>query len=983
MLGRQQIAGIPTAIHELFKNAHDAYAEHAEIDYFRRNEVFILRDDGYGMTRGEVENRWLTLGTESRYNANKPGSIGDWTGPKNLPKRSIKGEKGIGRLAIAAIAPVTLVLTRAARPEGLHDLVVALVHWGIFEQPAIDISCIDVPITEFPGGTLPEKEDIKKLVDKVRQNIENIKEDLSDEAYTRLLKDLNPVQKISPVKIDSKLREFVKKDREPLSLLDGGYGTHFIVMPTVPELNDDIDAGSDNDVAELKKNLLGFSNTMKGEQPVIETEFRDHNLDEYPHELIGPRNFFLPEEYDKADHHFVGSFDEYGQFTGDLRIYGEHKPFVCNWNEGKGRTTKCGPFSIDFAYIMGNSKESILSAQDHASIMEKLYRIGGLYIYLDGIRVLPYGTSDVDFLNIERRRSLSAADWFFSYRRMFGYISISQNQNTKLKEKAGREGFIKNQAYRDFRAILINFFQRLAYEFFRESSPQGESYYENKEALKAESELLKKQGKKAKNRRDKFKKQLDEFFKKYESGKFEETGENIRNTVKNKLDHAISIDNREDLAAEIRNIEKELSKELWDLKNEISIPKPRGLSLTKKLEKDHAAFQRLSNKIRSETINPLEEELFDMIRKTTSNLISDIERRDSAMEVLESTRDQFVKDLSALRRDAYSATEKMRSTLKTVVKEEFSRFTKDLENHLVEFTRKSADRPEQIDSIRASIEEEIKDIKEREVSLFEAIKRQMVDFQETLKERETLEDRTGALEQKTQRLEEQLEFYSEFAQIGTAVGILQHEFEKSAANLRASMRDLKPWADGTPDLKMVYNRMRESFDHLDGYLKLLDPLGRRLRRTKVKLSGEEIKTYLYRIFQNTLDENEIKLLVSKDFKATKIECMSSAVLGAFVNIVDNAIYWVANGATDEKKIWLGTTPEGFTISNSGPGIEERHRERIFEFGETTKPGGRGMGLSISKEALQKEGFDLELIRSGKNTNPAFLIRTEMDEERVE
>ncbi|WHL29907.1 ATP-binding protein [Pseudomonas juntendi] len=70
MLGRQQIAGIPNAIHELFKNAHDAYAEKVEVDYFRRNRVLVLRDDGYGMTRHDVENRWLTLGTESRVNAN-------------------------------------------------------------------------------------------------------------------------------------------------------------------------------------------------------------------------------------------------------------------------------------------------------------------------------------------------------------------------------------------------------------------------------------------------------------------------------------------------------------------------------------------------------------------------------------------------------------------------------------------------------------------------------------------------------------------------------------------------------------------------------------------------------------------------------------------------------------------------------------------------------------------------------------------------
>ena len=67
LLGRQQIAGIPTAINELFKNAHDAYADKVEVDYFRKEKLFILRDDGLGMTKNDFESRWLTLGTESKF----------------------------------------------------------------------------------------------------------------------------------------------------------------------------------------------------------------------------------------------------------------------------------------------------------------------------------------------------------------------------------------------------------------------------------------------------------------------------------------------------------------------------------------------------------------------------------------------------------------------------------------------------------------------------------------------------------------------------------------------------------------------------------------------------------------------------------------------------------------------------------------------------------------------------------------------------
>lgn len=70
LLGRQQIAGIPTAINELIKNAHDAYADRFDIDFLRKENLLVLRDDGLGMTKEEFETRWLTIGTESKF-ANK------------------------------------------------------------------------------------------------------------------------------------------------------------------------------------------------------------------------------------------------------------------------------------------------------------------------------------------------------------------------------------------------------------------------------------------------------------------------------------------------------------------------------------------------------------------------------------------------------------------------------------------------------------------------------------------------------------------------------------------------------------------------------------------------------------------------------------------------------------------------------------------------------------------------------------------------
>src|SRR5258706_5472768 len=86
MLGRQQIAGIPTARSELFKNAHDAYAKNVEVDFFRSAGLFLLRDDGVGMTREEFEERWLVLGTESKIGGARMSLPYQ---PSHLPSRPI------------------------------------------------------------------------------------------------------------------------------------------------------------------------------------------------------------------------------------------------------------------------------------------------------------------------------------------------------------------------------------------------------------------------------------------------------------------------------------------------------------------------------------------------------------------------------------------------------------------------------------------------------------------------------------------------------------------------------------------------------------------------------------------------------------------------------------------------------------------------------------------------------------------------------
>ncbi len=74
----------------------------------------VLRDDGLGMTKQDFEERWLTLGTESKLQQSHRPLPPPPIDP-NKTRRPITGEKGIGRLSIGVIGPQVLVLTRAKR----------------------------------------------------------------------------------------------------------------------------------------------------------------------------------------------------------------------------------------------------------------------------------------------------------------------------------------------------------------------------------------------------------------------------------------------------------------------------------------------------------------------------------------------------------------------------------------------------------------------------------------------------------------------------------------------------------------------------------------------------------------------------------------------------------------------------------------------------------------------------------------------------
>ena len=438
MLGRQQIAGIPTAISELFKNAHDAYATRVEADYYRPEQLLVLRDDGFGMTPRDIAERWLVLGTDSKLGGGS--ELDPVASAMDMQLRVPTGEKGIGRLAIAAIGPQVLLVTRARRSDGLHSTVASFVNWSLFALPRISLDEIEVPVQEFPNGALPTADDLSSMVAAVRANLKQLSGRLDSGAVSNIEGQLDQCA-FDVAALQGRFQS--------AALGGSATGTQFYIQPTDPMLAIALDTKPEQRrIGDLQKALMGFANTMTPDHPEvpITTAFRDHRSSDLSDTVVGPDGFFVPEEFREADHHIDGTFDEYGQFAGTVSVYGgEPERHTIVWASARGRRTACGPFAISFAYVQGESRESRIPRERWLRLTEKLDRFGGLYIYRSGIRILPYGNTDFDFLNIERRRNQGAGYYFFSYRRMFGAIELPPESSKRLIEKAGREGFRDKQ----------------------------------------------------------------------------------------------------------------------------------------------------------------------------------------------------------------------------------------------------------------------------------------------------------------------------------------------------------------------------------------------------------------------------------------------------------------------------------------------------------------------------------------------------------
>lgn len=92
----------------------------------------------------------------------------------------------------------------------------------------------------------------------------------------------------------------------------------------------------------------------------------------------------------------------------------------------------------------------------------------------------------------------------------------------------------------------------------------------------------------------------------------------------------------------------------------------------------------------------------------------------------------------------------------------------------------------------------------------------------------------------------------------------------------------------------------------------------------------------------------------------------------FLNIIQNAIEAMPNGGTLTVKCYLNKLEIRTVIKDTGPGIPSNLKNKVFQPFFSTKHGGTGLGLSVSKQVIEQYKGQI-FVKTGKNKGTSFTI----------
>lgn len=428
-LGEELISDETQALLELIKNAYDADASYARVAIHTEgipagllaepssdNTGWIeVSDDGTGMGLDQIRDGWLLIARSDKRGLKEAGQV-------TAKQRTPLGDKGLGRLGSQRLGWGLQIATKTAAAK--DERVVSFSWLDFFTADSLDE--VEIVSTDRPSrtqhGTVLTISELREPERWRGDRIEALQNELSEvispyggiSGFTvAVTVDGTSIdmQSLSAKVLDTaKLHYNITFDGETLTIR--GSATLGLFRPTggagLARYRELVEA---DDGAAFFKHLIAANARQKvalakGRGRWFVTFERTQKLSDLPDAVLGDNGEPV------TPGPFTSVLDSFSLASGDEeteQVFGTLKPY-----------------------------------------REFIKRLAGIRVYRDGFLV----RTDADWLKLGEQWTTASSYYGLKPDTTLGYVAISAADNSQLREKTDREGFVDDAAYRNFYALM-------------------------------------------------------------------------------------------------------------------------------------------------------------------------------------------------------------------------------------------------------------------------------------------------------------------------------------------------------------------------------------------------------------------------------------------------------------------------------------------------------------------------------------------------
>lgn len=213
--------------------------------------------------------------------------------------------------------------------------------------------------------------------------------------------------------------------------------------------------------------------------------------------------------------------------------------------------------------------------------------------------------------------------------------------------------------------------------------------------------------------------------------------------------------------------------------------------------------------------------------------------------------------------------------------------------------------------------------------------------------------------------EENLRKGERLTTLGMLAAEIAHEIRNPLMVLRLLFDSLDIGEAEDEEAERDLEVIREKLGHLEEIASRILDFGKNRESVRQPLSVEKLMEDVGRLVRLKLEQAKVELMVEKPVEDMIVSGDRGQLQQALLNLILNALAAMPEGGGVTLAGGLEDGRVALYVRDTGTGIPEDLRERIFDSFLTGRKEGTGLGLAISKRILRSHEGDLDLAETGE------------------